>query len=298
MLAESPRDHQPDLPVPAGFSRDQILDTLLSFSIDGQAVGELESYAREDCDRFLYTLSLVPEGPLRILEIGANPYFTTHLLRCFRPQAELTLVNFFEGRTRLGRQSLRLTGFDGLTQESHEVTYHNINIEKEPLPFDDGAFDLVLYCEVIEHMTDDPFQSLLNLKRVLKHDGHIVLTTPNVARLENVARLLAGANLYDPYSGHGPYGRHNREYTRHELHHMLRYCGFTEEVFFTADVHANRADQLFDTRRFHQLLAARAADLGQYHFIRARNTGEPPTRKPAWLYRSFDPSLIDAAETL
>jgi SAM-dependent methyltransferase len=298
MLAVDPRDYQPSLPLPDGLTREQILASLLSFSIDGQGAGDLEAYAREDCDRFLHTLSLVPEGPLRVLEIGANPYFTTHLLRCFRPQAEVTLVNFFGGRDRLGRQSIALTGFDGRTPQAYEVVYHNINIETEALPFDDGAFDLVLYCEVIEHMTDDPLRSLLNLKRVLKHEGHIVLTTPNVARLENVARLLAGANLYDPYSAHGPYGRHNREYTRHELHHLLRYCGFSEEVFFSADVHPNRADQVFDTGKFHQLLAPRAGDLGQYLFTKWRKTGEDPARKPAWLYRSFDPALIDDAERL
>src|SRR5262249_45055192 len=153
-----------------------------------------------------------------------------------------------------------------------------------PLPFEDGAFDVVLYCEVLEHMTSDPLNSLLNLKRVLRPGGDLILTTPNVARLENVARLVAGGNISGPHSGHRPYGRHNREYTRHELHHLLRYCGFSEDVFFTADVHENRASQIFETERYADLLIPRANDLGQYLFTKWRNTGPAPQRRPAWLY--------------
>ncbi len=36
-----------------------------------------------------------------------------------------------------------------------------------------------------------------------------------VSRLENVCRMIAGVNIYDPYSGYRPYGRHNRENNKH-----------------------------------------------------------------------------------
>ena len=42
--------------------------------------------------------------------------------------------------------------------------------------------------------------------RVLKPLGAMILTNPNVVRLENVAKLMSGANVYDAYSGYGPYG--------------------------------------------------------------------------------------------
>jgi hypothetical protein len=58
-----------------------------------------------------------------------------------------------------------------------------------------------------------------------------------VSRLENVAKMIAGANIYDPYSGCRPYGRHNREYNKHELYLLLNYLGFTIDAMFTADVH-------------------------------------------------------------
>lgn len=126
------------------------------------------------------------------------------------------------------------------------------------------------------------------IKRVLKPNGTLILTTPNVARLENVTRLISGANIYDPYSGYGPYGRHNREFNRHELDQLLRFEGYEPMVCFTADVHANNAQSFCSVERIADLLRYREHDLGQYIFVRA--TAKPEiqqTLRPSWLYRSY-----------
>jgi len=265
---------------------------LASISIEASPRGELEGYARQDCERFLRTLALVPEQPVNVLEIGANPYFNTVLLKRFRPLAELTLTNYFGGAPGDGHQSADILDFDGHL-EHHDFAFVNVNIEDHALPFDDEAFDVVLYCEVIEHMTNDPWRTLIELKRVLRMDGALVLTTPNVARLENIARLVANENLYDPYSAYGPYGRHNREYTQDELVRLLKVCGFAVETLHTADVHANRAAEFCDLRRLAELLPNRSQTLGQYHFALSRNSGPAVERRPAWLYRSYAPELTD-----
>jgi hypothetical protein len=58
--------------------------------------------------------------------------------------------------------------------------------------------------------------------------------------------MIVGTNMYDPYSAFGPYGRHNREYNKHELHLLLTYLGFTIDEMFTADVHDNMTDVYLD----------------------------------------------------
>jgi len=287
------RAHQPALPVPEGVSQERLLETLVSFAIDGSPSGELESYAREDYARFLYTLDLVPTDAKEILEVGSNPYFLTYLLRTFRKEAHLNLFNYFGGDVRAGSQSLRLQSPFGAGGEEFVFDYTNVNVEKHEVPLKSGSCDVVLFCEVIEHLLEDPVRALLELKRVLRQGGQLVLTTPNVARLENLARIVSGANIYDPYSGYGPYGRHNREYTRHELHKIMTYCGFSPEILFTADVHVNRAADYFDVSRLDNLVDFRPGDLGQYLFSRWRNTGPAPTRKPSWLYRSYPAELIE-----
>ena len=119
-----------------------------------------------------------------------------------------------------------------------------------------------------------------------------MLTTPNVDRFQNVHRLVIGENIYDPYSFYGPYGRHNREYNREELHELLGHLGFEIERSFTADSFPHEI-----TRRsisaIEPLLRSRQADLGQYVFVRARAATEPGPGKPSFLYRSYPPDELE-----
>jgi methionine biosynthesis protein MetW len=59
------------------------------------------------------------------------------------------------------------------------------------IPFDDGAFDLVFCNHVIEHLFD-PDHLLDELSRILKSEGILVLTTPNLAAWYNRIILLFG----------------------------------------------------------------------------------------------------------
>ena len=73
---------------------------------------------------------------------------------------------------------------------------------------------MVTWCEVIEHLTGNPVFTLSEIHRVLKPGGAVVISTPNVARIENVIRVCFGNNVYDPYHlGTLLRGsRHSREY--------------------------------------------------------------------------------------
>jgi SAM-dependent methyltransferase len=203
------------------------------------------------------------------------------LLRRFT-RLRLTLANYFGPSTTTPKIE-QPVAFEG---GSEAFQTHHFNIETEAFPFANSRFHVVLFCEILEHLQHDPLAALREINRVLKPRGVLVVTTPNVARLENVARLLAGENLYDPYSGYGAYGRHNREYTLGELRRLLEYAGFTIDVSYTADVHDNHAGWFMPLARIRDVLK-RTDDLGQYLFVRARKTGEPAAKKPAWLYRSY-----------
>ena len=287
---------QPPLPLPPGCTKAQVLEALCSVTIDGSAAGELRGYAMADCERFLYTLNLVPDAQGELLEIGANPYFTTLLLRGFRTGYNLHLTNFFGAPPCEAIQHVQFAGFGGVQDES-EFRYFSLNIEEWPFPFADGQMDVVVFGEVLEHMTNDPLHAMREISRVLKPSGTLVLTTPNAARLENVLAFIGGRNIYDPYSKYGPYGRHNREYTRHELHMFLEHCGFENEVSFTANVHPDVPDQGIDRRKLKSLLGSirhRESDLGQYLFTRWRKAGDCNSKRPTWLYRSYpDEEMAD-----
>lgn len=79
------------------------------------------------------------------------------------------------------------------------------------------AFDLVVHYHVIEHV-DNPLQELLEVKRILKHQGWLLLGTPD---FNSPCAKRFGDNyrmLHDP--------THISLFTRESMHRMLRDNGF------------------------------------------------------------------------
>ncbi|MBC8333421.1 MAG: class I SAM-dependent methyltransferase [Anaerolineales bacterium] len=62
--------------------------------------------------------------------------------------------------------------------EAREKSPHITNSAGEHLPFPEGAFDLILSHEVIEHVQDD-LQAIREMVRVLRPGGRLVLFCPN-----------------------------------------------------------------------------------------------------------------------
>src|SRR5205807_7480724 len=105
------------------------------------------------------------------------------------------------------------------------------NLEKEPAPFPDDSFDGAVLMEVLEHFTVDPMYAMAELNRILKRDGFLFLTTPNLASWVSLYNLI---NYHTPYI----YGlfertpcpdRHNREYTVLEVGRLAEAAGFRVE---------------------------------------------------------------------
>lgn len=277
----------PELPLPEGVTEKELFEFLKSVLVADAPPQEMANYCQQDFRRFVYTYGLAKDVSGTCLELGANPYFTTILLEEFT-SLKLSLANYFgANRDNLITQEVLYQEFKSGKQLSTQLKSSHFNIEEDPFPFENEEFDVVLFCEIIEHLLINPVAVLKEIKRVLKPNGTLILTTPNVSRLENVARMIAGVNIYDPYSGYGPYGRHNREYNKHELYLLLDYLGFTVDVMFTADVHDNLASSYAPIPEFENLLKHRELDLGQYIFVRSLNTGEAGKKKPTFLYRSY-----------
>lgn len=79
------------------------------------------------------------------------------------------------------------------------VPIDKVNLNVEKLPYADDSFDLVTCSEVIEHVEN--YRAILReAHRVLRKNGLLILTTPNVLNLKSRFRYLTAgfANLFGP----------------------------------------------------------------------------------------------------
>lgn len=107
---------------------------------------------------------------------------------------------------------------------SHE--HYEINLELEDLSerhpeLTRNRFDVILFCEILEHIRADPVEIFRDFKKTLAPDGAIYLTTPNALSLGTVLAFMSGTSRQPMYSKrnrvHERGGIHVREYTMKEL---------------------------------------------------------------------------------
>ena len=65
------------------------------------------------------------------------------------------------------------------------------DLNQNEIPYDENYFEFIFAGEVIEHLVDTDF-FIKQVYRVLKYNGKVILTTPNLNSLENRLRILVG----------------------------------------------------------------------------------------------------------
>jgi SAM-dependent methyltransferase len=80
-----------------------------------------------------------------------------------------------------------------------EVPIRQVDLNREPLPYPDAAFDVVTCSEVVEHL-ESCRGVIREAQRVLKPGGLLVVTTPNVLNARSRVRYLVSGfpNLFGP----------------------------------------------------------------------------------------------------
>ncbi len=131
---------------------------------------------------------------------------------------------------------------NNLNIDGQPIACHPFHCDKDRLPIPDKSIGTILFCDVLEHLIIDPMWTLLEFNRVLKDDGHIIISTPNAAAASRIVNILMGINPgseieYKPTS---LYQRHNREWTPNEIQFALTASGFSDLEFTT---HAHLLDE-------------------------------------------------------
>lgn len=62
------------------------------------------------------------------------------------------------------------------------------------LPFSDNSFDVITGMEILEHL-EEPKKALLEMKRVCKQNGIIIITVPNEERIKDVSHIWSFSSV-------------------------------------------------------------------------------------------------------
>jgi SAM-dependent methyltransferase len=188
--------------------------------LPGWEAGYLEYHRR----RYQDTLRLLPPGEgRRLLDVGSFPGHLSALAQA-RGWEVVGLNNAIEGAGAWAEFLERCA--------ERKIAILSCEVEREPFPLATGSVDAVLFCELFEHLHLNPFHTLKEIFRVLRPGGLLVLTTPNLRRIETFSRLVHGWGIQPPVSRAFHellpsvlYHRHNREYTADELAYYLEAQG-------------------------------------------------------------------------
>lgn len=193
-----------------------VKDSPADFTIDDEPFREVEKrYAYSNLHRYHLTANLIPklDGDIKVLDVGiafGHLAIVTRKLFGYRVSGvDIRMIDYLKSRFN-----------------SYQIDLKKVDLTREPLPFNDEAFDVVTYCEVMEDTYVHPAIVLKEINRVLRKGGFLVLTTPNMLSLYSRINLLFGNN---PNADWGKKAGHFREYTLEEIRFVLKGTGFEIE---------------------------------------------------------------------
>jgi glycosyltransferase involved in cell wall biosynthesis/SAM-dependent methyltransferase len=256
---------------------------ILSWAPDEAAIGYVETHLT----RFEKTLAITPPGGPqdRILEMGSYLQITPAL------------------QTRLGYGEVRGCYYGPAGQvDQHHITSSSgesfqcalelFDAEKDCFPYEDGYFSTVLCCELVEHLREDPMHMMSEINRVLRPDGHLVLTTPNIASLRAIAAILSGyhpgffpAYIRPRVAGEEPEARHNREYSAREIVLLFHYAGFEMTLLETGPFRDEPKPEHEWVKHLIERYELPADLRGDGIYAVGRKRGPVRERYPGWLYQ-------------
>lgn len=205
----------------------------------GSALASLRATARLRAHRSGMLCSLLYRQTSSVRYVDkVDDLYSSHsaALRVVRELRPATLLDIGCGPGHVARRcaadGVRVTGVDREPPAFAMHEFLRVHLDREPLPVDAFAYDVVLLLDVIEHLPDPEgfLVGLRNKSRSLPASGPrsaFVLSTPNVAFASMRLSLLLGSFNY---AERGILDiDHKRLFTKRSLLRALRDCGYEVE---------------------------------------------------------------------
>jgi 2-polyprenyl-6-hydroxyphenyl methylase/3-demethylubiquinone-9 3-methyltransferase len=189
----------------------------LSTIVASQEGGDL-AYFEGQSQRFRYTVQRLLEAfppPRRVLDIGSHYLHQASLMSLLGYEVHGIDIPLFADAPFVADRARRLGICNHATSTLDRGTF---------LPRYENNFDLIVFTEILEHITFNPVALWRRIYELLKIDGCVYLTTPNAIR---PTRLWKAAIRLATLRGVGldvreilenvTYGHHWKEYSASEL---------------------------------------------------------------------------------
>lgn len=135
---------------------------------------------------FLYNEELINkidakyQEEMNILEIGCDCGATLFEIKNRYPNAKVYGTDLCDSAVKVA---------------SHFVEADANNIEDENLPYEEGSFDYIIFGDVLEHL-HNPQKTLKYIYKMLKKNGCVIASIPNVMHISVMQQLLHGDFTY------------------------------------------------------------------------------------------------------
>lgn len=189
-------------------------------------------YIRTIFDIVEYT-SKLPSKSIKVLEIGAFLGIVSIALSKLGYEVVSTDIPEFISNENLQEKL-----------QKNNIKFFDANLVHYSLPCLNEEFDIVIMCEVLEHLNFNPLPLIKEINRIIKVNGLFYVSLPNIASLKNRMLLLRGKSIHYPINyfvtqlnPRNPMivGIHWREYTMYEINEMLEMLGFRIEKQYFFD---------------------------------------------------------------
>lgn len=196
------------------------IDTLARY-VDNQHGGDLR-YFHNQLTRYTRTVERIQAlqpAPCRVLDIGSHYLHQSILLKELGHEVHGIDVGLFADapfiQERAQAFGIRNTAVNAL--ETGDF-----------LPGQEGRFDLIVFTEILEHITFNPIRFWRRVYDLLSPNGMIYVSTPNALRPAAWLRQLLNLFTFrgiglsvDDIMGNVTYGHHWKEYSAWEIKHYF-----------------------------------------------------------------------------
>ena len=209
-------------------------------------------YHHSHVERYFHAVKIVETAlgksktlPLSILDVGYYPGALGIILReLFGDKIRLT-GSGMGGTPAIIQELLDLKAYAEIHAVDLDPLHYlcNSKVASSKIQVPDSSIDLVIAGEVFEHLSS-PLHFIKEISRVLKKNGILFLTTPNVCYIGNIFRLLTKKSNFPPLEASTitiPEQRpHIRLYAAGEIRQLLADESLKEARHYFIDGHDER----------------------------------------------------------